>query len=390
MHVVSISCHDADELSAVVLQSLQQRVDSLCTKGVVIVRLQGVSLIDEEHTTHRRIDELIGLDGCLSRIACHQFGTVGFNKLTTRENAQRAEHIGHDTRHGGLTCTRITRKHIMLALEGIRLASLDLQVEEGCKVLYFFLNTRKSDQPVKLFKTLRDIDCLGSLVGNIGFDNRHQLVVRHRGHIAGLQTLSLLLTHLVEERTHRTTIGKVFVARFVELGNHLLGQCLCFWREDILLALGKDKHDLEELIGRVVFYIQEIVETAAEARIDAEQVLHLRTIACCYDDKLIAVVFHSLHQRLQCLCTLSVAVSRLTYRCQCVGLVDKEDAAHCLVAQLVDNLRRLALIGADHLRTVDLNYMSAVQIADSRQDFAQLSGHSGLTRTRITREHDVH
>ena len=144
------------------------------------------------------------------------------------------------------------------------------------------------------------------------------------------------------------------------------------------------------MLGRVVFDIEEIVETAAEARIDTEQVVHLRAIAGSDDDELASVVFHALHQFLQRLGTLIVAVASLTDRCQRIGLIHEEDATHRLVAQTVHHLRGLALIGADHLGTVYLHHMAAVQITDGRQDLTQLTGDGGLTRARITSQDDVH
>ena len=49
VHLVGIASHDADELAAVVLQSFQQRVDSLATEAVVVTRFQGIGLVDEQH-----------------------------------------------------------------------------------------------------------------------------------------------------------------------------------------------------------------------------------------------------------------------------------------------------------------------------------------------------
>ena len=68
------------------------------------------------------------------------------------------------------------------------------------------------------------------------------------------------------------------------------------------------------------------------ARVYPEQVLHLRTVARSNNDKLTAVVLHTLHQGLQCLCSLVIALTRLAQRCQCVGLVNKQNSTNSLVA----------------------------------------------------------
>ena len=47
VHLVGITCNDTDELTTIILQTFEQRVDSLGTEGILIARLQRVSLIDE-------------------------------------------------------------------------------------------------------------------------------------------------------------------------------------------------------------------------------------------------------------------------------------------------------------------------------------------------------
>ena len=66
VHLVGVAGNNADELASVVLQAFQQRVDGLAAERVVVARMQRVSLVDEEHASHSRVDELVGLDGRLS------------------------------------------------------------------------------------------------------------------------------------------------------------------------------------------------------------------------------------------------------------------------------------------------------------------------------------
>ena len=278
----------------------------------------------------------------------------------------------------------------MLALEGIGLATLDLQVQEGCQIGDFLLHSSKTYQTIQLCQTVRDVHRLGSLVRYILLLDGHQFLVCHIGDAGTLQPLGLLLTDLVKERTHRTAIGKVFVTGVIHLRDHLLSQFLTLFREDVFLVLGEDKHNLEQLVWRVVFNIKEIVETATEARIDAEEILHLHPIAGSDDNKLAAVILHPLHQFLQSLCALIVTFSCCTQWCQGISLIHKKDAPHRLVAQTVDDLGSLSLVGADHLRTVYLHYMSTIEITYRSQYLAQFSGDGRLSRSRITRQDDVH
>ena len=59
------------------------------------------------------------------------------------------EHLSHDTRDGGFSGTGISCKHVMLALEGIGFASLDLQVEESRQVADFLLDSLQSHHAVE-------------------------------------------------------------------------------------------------------------------------------------------------------------------------------------------------------------------------------------------------
>ena len=85
-----------------------------------------------------------------------------------------------------------------------------------------------------------------------------------------------------------------------------------------------------------------------------------------------------------------VTVSRGTQRCQGISLIYKKNTAHRLVAQTVDHLWGLSLIGTHHLGTIHFNHMSAVEITDRSQYLAQLSGDGRLSRSGITRQDDMH
>ena len=237
----------------------------------------------------------------------------------------------------------------MLALERIGLATLNLQGEEGSQTGNLFLHGLQTHHAVELLQALRAVDSLGLLVRNIlGLDG-HQLLVGHSRDIALLQSAGLTLAYLVKELAHSTTVGEVLLARVVHLLNLLTCQFLGLGREDILLALGKHLHNLIEFVGRIVFQVQEIIEAAAHTGIDAEQVVHLHAVSGSNHHELVAIVLHTLHQRLQGLRTLGITLARGADRCQRVGLVNKEDTAHGLVTQFVDHLRRLALILGYHL-----------------------------------------
>ena len=87
------------------------------------------------------IYQLVCLDSRLTRESRNKFRAVGLNELSSGHNAQRLENIGHDTGNSCFTSSRITGKHVVLALESIGFATGNLQVEESSKVRNFFLYT---------------------------------------------------------------------------------------------------------------------------------------------------------------------------------------------------------------------------------------------------------
>ena len=149
--------------------------------------------------------------------------------MSAGNDTKRLEDISHDTRHRSLTRSWITRKDIMLALEGIRLSTFDLQIQESSEIRDLLLHRFQTYEAIQLFQTFRDIHRLRCLVWYICLHDGHQFLIAHRRDALTLQTLSLSLTDLVKQGAHRTTIGEVLVTRVVQLLDHLLGKCLCLW-----------------------------------------------------------------------------------------------------------------------------------------------------------------
>ena len=117
----------------------------------------------------------------------------------------------------------------MLALEGIRLSTFDLQIQESSEIRDLLLHRFQTYEAIQLFQTFRDIHRLWCFVWYICLHDGHQFLIAHRRDALTLQTLSLSLTDLVKQGAHRTTIGEVLVTRVVQLLDHLLGKCLCLW-----------------------------------------------------------------------------------------------------------------------------------------------------------------
>ena len=367
MHLLCVAGHDTYKLSTVVFQTFQQRVYCFHSKRIIVVGFQSVSLIDKQHATNGPIYQLVCLDGCLSAETGHQFASVGLDKLSSLHHAQHMQHLCHDSGHRGLSRTRISSEYIMLSLELVRLSPLYLEIDECGQIGDFLFHGIQTHHAIQFLQALLIVHRLRCFIRNVFRQDGHKLLVGQILRSMTLQTFRLFFAYLVEEGAYGSAVCKVLVSRVIHFLNHLAQEGLSFGRDDVFLFLGKRAQYLIEFLWLVVFDVQEVVETAAESRVNPEQVVHLHEIACGNDDKFSSVVLHSLHKFLQSLCAQIVALATGTDGSQGVCLVHKQDASHGLVAQPIHHLRRFSLILAHHLCPVHLYHMPAVQVADRGQ-----------------------
>ena len=91
-HRVGVAGHDEHQVVAPVLHLLDQGVDGF---GPVLVAGQAVRLVDEQHPTRRRGDDLGGLHRGLPEVAGHQLGPVDLDQLAFAEQAEGAVDAAH-------------------------------------------------------------------------------------------------------------------------------------------------------------------------------------------------------------------------------------------------------------------------------------------------------
>ena len=80
-HVGRVSGENDDEIIAVVLGELHERVERLLAKRVAVVGDERVRLVDEEDAAKGRLDHLLRLDRRLPRIARHELRTVHLDQV---------------------------------------------------------------------------------------------------------------------------------------------------------------------------------------------------------------------------------------------------------------------------------------------------------------------
>ena len=105
LHLLLVPGQDDDQVVAVVLGPLEQRLHGLLAEPVglpVALVDQAVGLVDEQHPAQRGVDELVGLDGGGAEVLADQVGPVRLDDLRGLQQAKGVEDLGQHPGHGRL------------------------------------------------------------------------------------------------------------------------------------------------------------------------------------------------------------------------------------------------------------------------------------------------
>ena len=126
-------------------------------------------------------------------------------------------------------------------------------------------------------------------------------------------------------------------------------------------------------------------KAACQTRIRLEEGIHLILITGSNHHELTTIVLHPLHQRIDGFLTILVSTFA-----EGVSLVDEEDTANSLIADLINDLRRLTHILADQCGTTYLQNTGCRQDVHRLKNLTHLPRKACLARSRITCQHEVH
>ena len=160
VHQVGVARHDDHQIVPVILHGLQQGVDGFLPEVVFTAAVEGVGLVHEQHAAHGLLDDLLGLEGGLPHIACHQAAAVHLHQLTLGQDAQAPVDAGHHPRHHGLAGTGIAGEyHVQGHIGGgqiVLLAQL-IDLHHVDEVVYLLLHHAQSDVAVQLRQQILDL-----------------------------------------------------------------------------------------------------------------------------------------------------------------------------------------------------------------------------------------
>ena len=160
VHQAVVASDDDDEVLAVILHGLQERVDGLQTEVVFGFGVQAVGLVDEQHAAECALDHLRRLGGRLSHVARDQTGAVHLHQMTLGKDAQGAVDAGHHARDGGLAGAGIAGKHHVQrhvhGFQAVLLAQL-VHRDHVDQVVDLALDAVQADQRVQLRLQILDV-----------------------------------------------------------------------------------------------------------------------------------------------------------------------------------------------------------------------------------------
>ncbi|MDQ0773877.1 hypothetical protein QF026_002343 [Streptomyces aurantiacus] len=151
-------------------------------------------------------------------------------------------------------------------------------------------------------------------------------------------------------------------------------------------ARGLGAHDGDQFLGGVVGEGDPAREPGGQARVGAEEALHLVGVAGHDDDHLVTVVLHQLQQRVH---RFLAEVGALAARGEGVRLVDEQHAAAGPFEDLPGELGGVADVAADQVGAGRLDELAPLQDAELGQDLPVEAGDGGLAGAGRTGEDEV-
>ncbi len=297
--------------------------------------------------------------------------------------------------HRRLGRTGIAREHQVPGAFGhlhARRPALRVHLHLGGHRPHPLLDRRQTDHAVQLGKQGRQVLALATIplphadvlrLGQVGDEELAQLGrvhVRERG-----EPLGLARDRAFQQLPRRTPVGKTPAPwdepnPVRQLGNQLLVQ-------GVALGLGDHLEDPGQLLVGVVRELHPVREPGPQAGIGLHELVHQLRVARHDDDQVLAVVLH-LHQQFRDRLGAEVGALAVVLH-EVVRLVDEQDAAQRVLADLPGLDRGLPEIPGDQVRTLHLDHVPGGDHTQFPVDLADQPGHGGLGRTGIAREHQV-
>ena len=186
VHQFVVARDDDDEVLAVVLHRLQDRVDRLLAEVVFGFVGERVRFVDEEESALRAFDDLRRLDRGLADVAGDETRTVDFDEVALREDAEGVVDARHDAGDGRLTGTGVAAEDHMEREVGDREAGFLPHVvdhDHADQVVDLAFDAVQTDVGVELGLDLFDRFGRFDLFRRRGFGGLFALLVR--GPLAG-------------------------------------------------------------------------------------------------------------------------------------------------------------------------------------------------------------
>ena len=161
----------------------------------------------------------------------------------------------------------------------------------------------------------------------------------------------------------------------------VLGHGLLRLRIELIMHLpDHGAGDCQKLIVFVIREVDVMGNPRAHTRIGLEECVHAVFVASKNHHQVISAVLHYLQHDLNGLLAI---VPLVLGSVEVIGLVDKENPAHCLFEHLLGFGCRVTNVLAHQVIAGHAHHMALANVAKPVKDRSHLHGHGGLARARI-------
>ena len=396
MHLVRVARDDDDELVAVVLHALEERIDGLVAKVLLAAVGQGVGFVYKQDAVQRLVNDGVRLHSRLANVLRNELRPVGFDKFRRLRDPQRLVCAGHEPGDGRLARAWAPREDAMVGRRGDRQTGrlpLVLQLEIVDELANLLLDRRDSDQLVQLCKHVFYLH--GRL--DLAFVARSLLRANRKlrqicdydflqsGRVRRIESVCLADKRLLVEVSRIAPVAEVLVLVLHGVFHTFQHRRFNPRRKCVLFGLCERLEYLCQLLAVVVGEIDVAGKAGFQPRIHLEELLHRLGVPGNDDNQPVAVVLHALEESVDRLLA-EVVFSALG---KSVCLVDEQDAVQCAVNDLVGLDGRLPDELCDKPRTVGLHQLVRFYHVKLLENASDDPGDSRLACSRVTREHAV-
>ena len=112
-HFFGITCQNDDEIIPIVFHSLDQCINGLQTKAVILAAIERIGFVNKQHAANGTLDDLHGQRSRMTNVFANQVAPADLHQLSARKHADRLQILGNQSCDRRFAGTGISGKNHM-------------------------------------------------------------------------------------------------------------------------------------------------------------------------------------------------------------------------------------------------------------------------------------